>query len=988
MNSRQRDETPKSGATPTVTIEARVRNASAAIWILLIAATPAIIIFLYFGFKTGEWQLLVIAGAVILACLATIPPYRLIKSGKSDRAMLIIVAQLIAVLLTTTFLVEGLGIIISVAALITTIAVASLAMQQKYSLPGVFIGTAIGILLYVIDLNIQYERLSTPGLTTYTSIINILLAVPFLFLAALQFNNFSLRAKIASGILVTGGLAIAAVAYYGLTAANSVISDLTGRFEKSVTSQTETEIINSIETEAEQADEVFSEVQSDLISIAEYRTKIENQSYLFNDGAYWNSSEKIFQLPSGQYGNSSLDTASIYIPSAYTVTEDMLVDLNATSYLDFIAPGFMESHTEVVALYYISKLGYTTYYPNIKLAENVSANFDPTKQPFFTIANPQNNPDHSPRWTNPYQDPAGTGLIVTLSIPIYTSTGTFKGVISTDIQLARISESISQLMLGENGFSFLVDKSGHILAMPEQGYEFFEIQPEEIPVNESPKQTILGSESEDLQSVAQLIISGSTGLTTAKINNVENYVAIAPLNTTEYRLAIIVPASELNYEIVSAREEVQNEIQSNLQFVFTVLSALFVGALVISLWVGRVITQPLNRLTKTVEQIASGNISARAKVESQDETGILAASFNIMAERLNDTLLGLEERISDRTRELEKISESNAYRAAQFESIAQISRTISSTQTLDTLLPQITDTIAERLGFYHVGIFLLDYHREYAILVAANSPGGKKMLDRNHRLLVGETGIVGYATKTGIPRLALDVGLDAVFFNNPDLPETRSEIALPLRIGRNIFGALDVQSTKAQAFSEEDVSILSALAEQVGVAIQNARSFQESQEALAQAETISMQLSEQQWSKFLTRQTINGYHFNGVDAKQIKPSSNKTAVHSLSIPLMLRGTRIGTLKLNAPDPNRIWTDEEILLAQATADRTALAIENARLLQDAQKRAAKERAIGEISSKIGSLVNLENIVQTAIEELGSTLPGTEIAIQFSPQKPEQ
>jgi GAF domain-containing protein/HAMP domain-containing protein len=543
-------------------------------------------------------------------------------------------------------------------------------------------------------------------------------------------------------------------------------------------------------------------------------------------------------------------------------------------------------------------------------------------------------------------------------------------------------------MLGESGFSFLVDKSGHILAMPEQGYQFFGVQPEDIPVNESPVQTILGNESEDLQSVAQLIVSGIAGLTTAKINDVENYVAIAPLNTTEYRLVIIVPASELNHEIVSAREEVQNEIQSNLQFAFIVLSALFVGALVISLWVGRVITQPLNRLTKTVEQIAGGNISARAKIESQDETGILAASFNIMAERLNDTLLGLEERISDRTRELEKISQSNAYRATQFESIAQISRIISSTQTLDTLLPQITDTIAERLGFYHVGIFLLDYHREYAILVAANSPGGKKMLDRNHRLLVGETGIVGYTTRTGTPRLALDVGLDAVFFNNPDLPETRSEIALPLRIGRNVFGALDVQSTKAQAFSQEDVNILSALAEQVSVAIQNARSFQESQEALAQAEIISMQLSEQQWSKFLTRQTIGGYHFDGVDTKQIKPSSNKTAVHSLSIPLMLRGTRIGTLKLNAPDPNRIWTDEEILLAQATADRTALAIENARLLQDAQKRAAKERTIGEISSKIGSLVNLENIVQTTIEELGSTLPGTEIAIQFTSQNPEQ
>jgi len=419
-----------------------------------------------------------------------------------------------------------------------------------------------------------------------------------------------------------------------------------------------------------------------------------------------------------------------------------------------------------------------------------------------------------------------------------------------------------------------------------------------------------------------------------------------------------------------------------------ILITLFVGALIVSLWVGRVITRPMNRLTKTVEQIASGNISARVEVETQDETGVLAKSFNIMVERLNDTLLGLEERISERTKEIEKISQSNAYRASQFESIAQISRIISSTQSFDTLLPQITETISERLGFYHVGIFLLDTQKEYAILVAANSPGGKRMLARNHRLQVGETGIVGNVTKTGQPRLALDVGLDAIFFNNPDLPETRSEIALPLRVGTNVFGALDVQSTKAQAFSQEDVSILSSLAEQVSIAIQNARSYQESQEALAQAEIISAQLSEQQWSRFMSRQQIGGYHFDGIEARQIKAPSEKPTSHSLSIPVTLRGTKIGTLKLNAPDPNRIWTEEEIALAQATADRTALAIENARLLQDAQKRAAKERTIGEISSKIGSLVNLDNIVQTTIQELGNTLPGTEIAIQFNPQDSEQ
>ena len=199
-------------------------------------------------------------------------------------------------------------------------------------------------------------------------------------------------------------------------------------------------------------------------------------------------------------------------------------------------------------------------------------------------------------------------------------------------------------------------------------------------------------------------------------------------------------------------------------------------------------------------------------------------------------------------------------------------------------------------------------------------------------------------------------------------------------VGTEIIGALDVQSVEPNAFSQEDVSILSTLADQVAIAIQNARSYQQSREALSQAEAASTQMSNQQWKRFFAGQPVEGYSFDGIDAKNIK-FSDKQLAGGLAIPLILRGTRIGTLKLSASDPNRIWTEDEIAMAQATAERTALAVESARLLQEAQKRAAKERAIGDISAKIGSLVNIENILQTAIQELGNTMPNTDIAIQF-------
>jgi len=348
---------------------------------------------------------------------------------------------------------------------------------------------------------------------------------------------------------------------------------------------------------------------------------------------------------------------------------------------------------------------------------------------------------------------------------------------------------------------------------------------------------------------------------------------------------------------------------------------------------------------------------------------------------LKNTQTNLEQRVIERTAELEIANKRIEYRNTQFEAIARIARTISSTQSLEMLLPQISETISEQFGFYHVGIFLLDSSREYAVLVAANSVGGQRMLERNHRLPIGGTSIVGFVADYGQPRVALDVGLDAGYFNNPDLPETHSEIALPLRVGANVFGALDVQSVETNAFTQEDITILSTLADQVGIAIQYARSYQQSNEALAQAEAASRQMGEQQWRQFLVGRPVEGYYFDGIEAKAISSHDNQRS-HGLTIPLILRGTRIGTIKLSAPDPNRTWTEDEIAIAQATAERTSLALESARLLQEAQKRAAKERTIGQISAKIGSLVNLENIVQTTIQELGSTLPGTEVAIQFT------
>ncbi|HSM70864.1 MAG TPA: GAF domain-containing protein, partial [Anaerolineales bacterium] len=216
----------------------------------------------------------------------------------------------------------------------------------------------------------------------------------------------------------------------------------------------------------------------------------------------------------------------------------------------------------------------------------------------------------------------------------------------------------------------------------------------------------------------------------------------------------------------------------------------------------------------------------------------------------------LELRVKDRTTQLEK-------RSSQLQAISSIASSTASLQNLEDLLPSITELISEKFGHYHTGIFLLDDKREFAFLRAANSDGGKRMLSRHHKLRVDNTSIVGFVTLRGESRIALDVGADAVFFDNPDLPDTRSEMALSLRVGGNVIGALDVQSTHPNAFSDADVNTLSTLADQVAIAIENARLFSEAHEALNKSEETFAQYVQQEWISFAKQAKTTGYKFDG-----------------------------------------------------------------------------------------------------------------------------
>ncbi len=353
-------------------------------------------------------------------------------------------------------------------------------------------------------------------------------------------------------------------------------------------------------------------------------------------------------------------------------------------------------------------------------------------------------------------------------------------------------------------------------------------------------------------------------------------------------------------------------------------------------------------------------------------------------------------------------------RARYLEATAEVAGEVRSVLDLQKLLPRVVSSIAERFGYYHTAIFLLDEAGQYAVLRAASSEGGQRLLARGHRLPVGAKGIVSYVISRGEPYLAGDVSSDAVFLHNPDLPATRSELALPLRVGDKLLGVLDVQSKDANAFSHEEMTVLQTLADQVAVAVDNARLFAQVQtrvEELAvlnemgrvltmiptvddvlehayrlasrlidttnfyvalydeehnevsfplyvEGKQLHLHVSKRQLSNGLTEYVIRTRQpllieenvSQRVEELGIEPIGRE-AQSWLGVPMMIGERVIGVIAVQSYTTPRLYSTQHCELLMAIANQVAIAIENARLHEQAQRELAKrERAERELEER--------------------------------------
>jgi GAF domain-containing protein len=359
-------------------------------------------------------------------------------------------------------------------------------------------------------------------------------------------------------------------------------------------------------------------------------------------------------------------------------------------------------------------------------------------------------------------------------------------------------------------------------------------------------------------------------------------------------------------------------------------------------------------------------------------TWLFGGSLNTALDQTRQLASSLEEEARQRAEANRQLSDSNSQlqdlagryqrRAMQLQAAAGISSAATQVMDPNELLPRVVELICQQFGLYYVGLFLLDESHHYAVLHAGTGEAGRTMKERGHRLEVGSQSMVGWVCANKQARIALDVGNEPVRFANPLLPDTHSEMALPLRIGERVLGALDVQSTQAAAFDESDVAVLQSMADQVAVALENARLFQQTQTALKDLEATNRLLTRQGWQEYLgeakaTRRAE--FRVAGLPGSEAESLSGL-----LTVPLELRGHSLGRLALRR-EGDRSWSEEDIQMVRTVVLQTALAADNARLFEATQGALDESRALYDSSRQITAAGEMSEVLSAVLDNLART-----------------
>lgn len=356
-----------------------------------------------------------------------------------------------------------------------------------------------------------------------------------------------------------------------------------------------------------------------------------------------------------------------------------------------------------------------------------------------------------------------------------------------------------------------------------------------------------------------------------------------------------------------------------------------------------------------------------------------------LVERLDEQRDELEAHINERTAELRRQTQ-------QLEATAEIARLTAEADNLDQLMSRAIELIRTRFGFYHGSIFLIHEGGTWAEVAASTGEAGRLLLSRGHRLAVGSASIVGWVTANRLPRISADVEDDPFYFRNPALPDTRSEMAVPLMVGQRLVGALDLQSDELDAFGDADVRAVEAIASELAFAIDNARMEEERRQQLLVLEGQVQERIRESWSDYARSKTPTIIHVGagGAEASEgafqdLEAVTGQSQTHisedrsEVVVPVRVRGETIAAIAARKPNEGEQWAEDDVALMEAVAGQAALALETARQYAEEQRRVSELEVVNRVSQAASQLLRLDTLLRMVGRQIHGVLGRSDIAI---------
>ncbi|MDX1437397.1 MAG: GAF domain-containing protein, partial [Anaerolineales bacterium] len=846
---------PRNGLTADELVDAKKRAFRMAAF-RLVSDLLISILFLLLARQSGAWQLYQLSFFLLLLIAADTVGALLIRRGRMEIGAKIVISGLLVIVPIAILLTQGLGLVIGLSAILITVTSSYQALPaaaaRRMSLLGVFVGIA-GI---IMDTFLPAEaRIAMPPVveTALILITGVLIAI-YGILIATQIPRYSTRTKLIFSFLLISLIPLGVFAFISNRLTQAALTDAANQALLAASSETADDLdgfiltnLSELETEAgfplfleylqltpeERAHSELTVAVDQLLDVFQ-RKDPSNQEFLLSyslldkEGRIIADTLELSHLhdenpdageEAGHEGIGISSVAELTNDGNSRPEESPVDGDHAGSSLQETGP---EGHMRGDVIHYL--VDDRVLFDNYRTVLLTGLTYiSPVK---FPSGSTTGNLYFMARVADEEGQPFG-GLVVNYDAAV------LQDIVQKKNNLA-----------GADSFGVLFDEYNthiaHGIAPETFGLTVAPLRPElveslknafrlpDLPYEELS--TYLPELEELLsQTDENPFFSAEDVATHDRINQ----VAVTDVENADWSVAFFQPQDIFLGPI---------NRQNRFVLLVTLISAALVALAAIP--ASSLISRPITRLTEIVQTIATGDFSARAPIETNDEIGTLAMSFNLMTDQLNSTLNDLESQVSARTADLSR-------RAIQLQTASLIGREAASIREIDDLLDQAAHLIGEQFGYYHCGIFLIDERGEFAVLQAASSEGGQRMLEKGHKLRVGQRGIVGFVASEGLPRTAHDVGEDAVYFDNPDLPLTRSELAVPLKVQSRVIGILDVQSRQPSAFSEDDAEVLQIVADQITLAIENARLLDESRQSIDELESLYRDRVNQVWKDHL-----------------------------------------------------------------------------------------------------------------------------------------